>query len=80
MTNEQPIEQALQLDPFEQELRRILAVEATGPAPERLVARVAAIPRAVRPRVALVDRVPGRLGSGEPSGWAAGWPRSPRWS
>ncbi len=72
MTPEQPTQPIRPLDPFEQELRRVLADEATEPAPERLVGRVAAIPGAVRPGVSWVGRVRGRLGSGPATGPAFG--------
>jgi photosystem II stability/assembly factor-like uncharacterized protein len=51
-------------DPFDDELRRALAHAAIEPAPERLVARVAAVPRAVRP---------GRTRFGRAGGWRRGW-------
>lgn len=53
-------------DRFEDDLRRALAGEAAEPAPERLVARVAAIPRGVRPERQSLARLGGRPGAG---GW-----------
>jgi len=52
------------IDPFEQELRRVLADQATDPAPERLVARVTAIPGTIRPNVAWAGGLRRRLGFG----------------
>lgn len=59
MTSDQPF------DPFEQELRKVLAEEAAEPAPERLLARVAAIRHEVRPGLPPVERVRARLGGGQ---------------
>jgi hypothetical protein len=70
MTHEQPIQP---FDPFEEEVRRVLADEVPESAPERLVARVAAIPHAVRPGDAWTGRVRGRLGSGLAAGPAFGF-------
>lgn len=69
MTHEQPVQP---FDPFERELQQVLADEATEPAPERLVGRVAAIPSARQPGVAWVGRVRGRLGSGPAARPASG--------
>ena len=49
-------------DPFEDELRRTLTREAVEPAPERLVARVAAVPRTVRPGRTGFGRAGARIG------------------
>jgi photosystem II stability/assembly factor-like uncharacterized protein len=73
MTHEQPNQPIQRFDPFEEELRQVLADEATEPAPERLVARVAEIPDGMRPGSALVGRVRGRLGSGLAAGPAFGF-------
>lgn len=50
--------------PFEDDLRRALAGAAAEPAPERLVTRVAAIPRDARPERASQTLVGDRLGGG----------------
>jgi hypothetical protein len=51
------------IDPFEQELKRVLSDEAAAAAPERLVARIASIPGSARPGVVRAGGGRGRLGA-----------------
>ncbi len=55
-------------DPFEEEIRHALADEARQPAPDRLVARVAAMPVQGRPRRSPMTRLRDRLGAGSGAG------------
>ena len=63
-----------QPDPFEDEIRRALALEADEPAPERLVARVAATRRHAEPRSGRIVRLRDRLmGGSGPTGSGPAW-------
>ena len=62
MTHEHPTTSSGEFDPFEQELRRALGNEAADPAPERLIARIAAIPTTSRVGSGGASGARGRLG------------------